>query len=204
MDHPRGDPLEVLIQTILSQNTRDSNSLPAYRSLITAYPDWESIADAPEHNIAGAIKGGGLANIKAKRIKETLKIIRKREGRISLDGLKGRSRKRIMDYLTSIPGIGAKTACCVMLFGLGIHAMPVDTHVFRIVRRLGWIEQNTSKDEAGSLLESLLPEHKILDTHLDLIAHGRTTCKARRPLCTSCPVRIHCRTHRSLFRDTAA
>ena len=183
---PNGNPISVLIGTILSQNTSDVNSKRAFESLLTTFSSWERVADAGVENISRAIKSGGLANIKARRIKEVLLKIEERRDSLDLSFLKEFPLPEAKAWLEQLPGVGPKTAACVLLFGLGRPAMPVDTHVFRVANRLGLINSNTSPREAQELLESQLPPPYIYQLHLHLIEHGRKVCRARQPRCPEC------------------
>ncbi len=190
---PAGDPLGQLVQTILSQNTSDVNSDRAYRSLRRRFPTWEKVLRAPAAAIAASIRHGGLANTKAPRIKEVLRLIREREGRLSLARLSRMADPAALDYLTSLPGVGIKTAACVLLFALRRPVMPVDTHVDRVTRRLGWIGPRTRIEDAGALIARHTPARRMLELHVYLVWHGRRTCKALRPRCRECPLRRNCR-----------
>lgn len=196
---PGGDPLGQLVQTILSQNTSDVNSERAYRSLRRAFPTWQAFLDAPNARVAAAIRQGGLANIKAPRIRRALEIIRGREGKLSLARLRRMSSAEGMEYLTTMPGVGCKTAACVLLFSLGRPVMPVDTHVHRVTRRLGWAPAKARPEQVGEILEAVLPARLVLSMHLFLVRHGRRICKAQRPRCEACPLAASCdfaRTHK--------
>jgi len=189
---PHSDPLEQLIQTILSQNTSDINSDRAWRSLKKAFRTWQEVLDAPESKVRHSIRKGGLAGIKAPRIQNTLRIIREREHKLSLARLRKMSSEEVMVYLTTIPGVGVKTAACVLLFSMGRPVMPVDTHVHRVTKRLGWAPQNASPEDIGPMIEKKLPPELILPMHLYLVEHGRRICRARNPLCAECPLAAKC------------
>jgi endonuclease III len=186
--------MDVLVETILSQHTSDKNSHRAYLSLRRALPRWETVADASLSDIEDAIRCGGLARQKARIIKNTLAEIRSREGRVSLRHLRKMDDEAIYAYLTSLPGIGSKTACCVKLFALGRQVMPVDTHIHRITKRLEWIAANGTPEHARIIWERRLERAALYHAHVLLIAHGRQCCRARAPLCSECPVRKHCPT----------
>lgn len=185
-------PLSVLVATILSQNTSDINSQRAYRNLRRRFPGWAGVAAAEPRAIEAAIHCGGLAKIKAARIRAVLRLIREREGRLSLARLKTMRSADALAWLTGLPGVGVKTACCVLLFGLGRPVMPVDTHVYRIAGRLGWVRPKMPVDAVHVVLERLIPPRWILPVHLHLIAHGRRICRPRRPRCGECPLARHC------------
>lgn len=188
-----GDPVGTLVQTILSQHTSDKNSHPAYRALVSAFPDWYAVADASPGQISIPIRGGGLAEIKSKRIKQALNEIRaRRNGRIELDFLYDLSVTEAREWLKHLSGVGTKTANCVLLFSLGRPALPVDTHIYRVSKRLGLISGKTSVEQAHSALESLVPPEDIYQFHVLMIEHGRRVCKAQRPRREMCALRPLC------------
>ena len=186
------DPIDVLIETILSQNTSDANSGRAFASLKASFDSWEVVASAPAEHIAQAIKSGGLSQIKAVRIKQVLEQIEKEQGRISLDSLKSMHMAEAEDYLMRLPGVGHKTASCVLLFSLGKPSLPVDTHVFRVAKRLGLIDSKVSTEKAHSLLQEQIPPSKVYQFHVHMIEHGRRVCHARQPRCDRCILRGIC------------
>ena len=183
---PDRDPIDVLIGTILSQNTSDANSGRAFASLKDSFDSWEAVASAPAEHIAQVIQSGGLSQIKAVRIKQVLEQIEKEQGRISLDSLKSKSMAEAEDYLMRLPGVGHKTARCVLLFSLGKPSLPVDTHVFRVAKRLGLIDSRVSVEKAHSLLQEQTPPAKVYQFHIHMIEHGRRICHARQPRCDEC------------------
>ncbi len=187
-----GDPLSVLVQTILSQNTSDVNSGRAFRSLRAAFPTWEEVAAAPVRKIADAIRPGGLGEIKSVRIQQALHDIKERRGRLELDFLGALTLEEARGWLKSLSGVGDKTANVVLLFALGMPALPVDTHVFRVSKRLGLIPAKSNVEQAHRLLEKMVPADSVHAFHLLLIWHGRRTCKALRPLCPGCVLRAIC------------
>jgi endonuclease-3 len=189
---PDRDPIDVLIGTILSQNTSDVNSGRAFASLKASFGSWEAVASAPAEHIARVIKSGGLSQIKAVRIKQVLEQIEKEQGRISLDFLKSKSMAEAEDYLMRLPGVGHKTASCVLLFSLGKPSLPVDTHVFRVAKRLGLIDSKLSTEKAHSLLQEQIPPSKVYQFHIHMIEHGRRICHARKPRCNECILRSIC------------
>ena len=190
--HSYQDPIDVLIGTILSQNTSDTNSGRAFASLKASFDSWEAVASAPAEHVAQTIKSGGLSQIKAARIKQVLGQIEKEQGRISLDSLKSMNMAEAEDYLMRLPGIGYKTASCVLLFSLGKPSLPVDTHVFRVAKRLGLIDSKTSIEKAHSLLQEQTPPAKVYQFHIHMIEHGRRICRARQPRCDRCILRGIC------------
>jgi len=189
---PGGDPLDELIGTILSQSTTDTNSGRAYEQLRAAYPTWEEVLDASEREIYEAIKVAGLGKIKAPRIQNTLREVLRRRGELSLDFLAALPLAEGKQWLTSLEGIGPKTAACVLLFALGKPALPVDTHVYRVSKRLGLIGPRVSADKAHAQLEDALDPEMVYTFHIDMIRHGRQICHAQRPACEKCPLRDLC------------
>lgn len=188
----RLDPLSELIFTILSQNTSDVNRDRAYERLRSEFPTWEGVRDAPVEEIAQAIRPGGLANIKAPRIKDILYTITERWGELSLEFICQMEIEAAKEWLGSLRGVGPKTTACVLLFGCGRPAFPVDTHVYRVSKRLGLIRRITSAQEAHKILEALLSPQDYYAFHLNLIAHGREVCKARHPRCEICVLAPYC------------
>lgn len=187
------DPVDELVRTILSQNTSDRNSMPAFGALKRSFGSWARVLAAPASKISSPIKHAGLANIKAKRIKDVLRRIRGREGSITLKPLRAMEPEEAMEYLTSLEGVGPKTASCVLLFSFGMPVMPVDTHIFRVTKRLGLIARKTGIDQAHKELTATVPKGLIYDFHLSIIEHGRRTCMARNPACGSCILYSLCR-----------
>lgn len=156
------------------------------------YPGWESVLAARPSALAAAIRTGGLAKQKAPRIQAILREIRRREGRLSLARLRRLPDDEVRDYLVSLPGIGPKTAACVLAFSLGRPALPVDTHVFRVAKRLGLVDARATESRAQAALEALVAPAERVETHLNLIAHGRAVCRAQRPACARCPLADLC------------
>lgn len=186
------DPIDLLVQTMLSQNTTDTNSYKAFRNLKIAYPTYEDLLKAPEEEISEHIKVGGLAEMKAKRIKEALLRIKNDAGSIDLRFLSRLSKTEAEEYLLALPGVGPKTVAVVLLFGFGFPLMPVDTHVYRVSKRLGLVPEGASINEAQRILEKITPQSKYLSLHLNLIRHGRRICSARKPLHEECALRHLC------------
>ena len=178
--------------TILSQNTNDTNRDRAYADLRHALPEWDDVADAPLPVIERAIRSGGLAPTKAPRIRAVLRALRDRGIGLTDRALRGIRHDRLYDLLVALPGVGPKTAACVLLFSLDRPYFPVDTHVHRVAARLGWVPPNATADQAYRLLAPLVPPGIRYDLHLALITHGRTVCRAQRPRCDACVVRDLC------------
>jgi endonuclease-3 len=186
------DPIAVLVRTILSQNTSDRNSHRAFESLRYSFRKWQDIPDAGTDDIAASIKAGGLGEIKARYIKQALENIKRRQGKLELDFLKQFNIDGARYWLTRLPGVGMKTASCVLLFSLGMPALPVDTHISRVARRLGLIDSKISIDKAHKLLESIVTQNDVYSFHVLIIEHGRKICKAQRPHCSRCVLQKIC------------
>lgn len=200
-NEPDYDPLGGLIATILSQHTSDINSERAYRQLITTFPTWELVRDAATNSVAEAIKSGGLANIKSVRIQDVLHTLteqqQKQGGTKTLaaflyDELAKRTTEEALMYLRTLPGVGHKTAACVLMFHLDQPAFPIDTHVWRTTRRLGLISPNVSADVAHALFAKVTPPEWVYPLHVNLIRHGRQICHAQRPECSRCTLYTMC------------
>jgi endonuclease-3 len=191
---PDGDALGGLIATVLSQHTSDTNSARAYTRLVEALPSWEAVRDAPVEVIEEAIRPGGLARQKARTIQRILHELTVRLGDVplSLAHVRELPPAEAQAYLRRLPGVGPKTAACVLLFSLGVPAFPVDTHVWRVTRRLGLIGPKTSADQAHDLLAELIAPEWRHTMHVDLIRHGRQICHAHHPACDRCPLRAEC------------
>lgn len=182
----RLEPVGELVQTILSQNTSDTNSRRAFKSLVAAFGSWRNVAEASAVTIADAIRSGGLADVKARYIKNALTALEKQTPGFNLQFLKKMGVDAARSWLLDLPGVGMKTASCVLLFSLGMPAFPVDTHVFRVAGRLKLIDSKISVDAAHAAMEKLVKDQDIYHCHVLLIEHGRRTCKAQRPLCRKC------------------
>jgi len=194
----RQSPIAVLVQTILSQNTSDRNSGQAFEQLLASFGSWEDMADASVDAISHSIKAGGLGVVKARYIKQALEEIRRKRGDFELDFLRRLPVDEARDWLRQLPGVGMKTASCVLLFSLGMPALPVDTHVFRVAKRLRLVGSRVSVEQAHRLLEGLVPPHDVYRFHVLLIEHGRKTCKAQRPRCKDCVLRMLCPSYEEL------
>ena len=189
--HP-GNPLDILIETLLSQNTSDQNRDRAYQNLKTRFPNWEDVLEAKTKKIVSAIREGGLAEQKAKRIREILRWIKKQEGKLSLSFLRKMDSEDIQKTIGALKGVGPKTIHCLLLFGLRREAFPVDTHILRIGKRLSLIPGRMDAKKAHEWMSPLIPKKKALSLHLNLIRLGRSVCKARKPLCDTCFLKKEC------------
>ena len=190
--HRHRDPVSELILTILSQNTSDANTERAFSSLLAAFGNWEAVADGDVAGIAQAIRAGGLSQIKAARIKLVLQQIQKERGSLDLEFLSQLPIAQAKAWLRQLPGVGPKTANCVLLFSLGKPALPVDTHLYRVATRLGLIDSNVSVERAHEMLEGIVPSQSIYEFHINMIEHGRRVCRARNPKCGECVLREGC------------
>lgn len=189
---PISDPVSVLVQTILSQNTSDSNSRQTFSALFNTFGSWENVAHADNTAIENAIRHGGLGRVKAEYIKQALKEIQVKRGRLELDFLSRLDLPEARDWLEQLPGVGIKTASCVLLFSLGMPALPVDTHILRVAKRLRLIASETSSRQAHHLLAEMVPPEAIYPFHILTIEHGRRVCQAKRPLCRKCVLKEIC------------
>ena len=196
LEPPRGaDPLDELILTVLSQHTSDLNAERAFADLkVTFAGGWRAVVDAPTVEVADAIRSGGLANSKAPRIQAILLEVHEREGAFNLSRLRELSDPEARDYLISLPGIGPKTAAVVLSFALGRDAIPVDTHVHRVTKRLGLIPPTANAERADRILHELVPDGLRTSLHVALIRLGREICRASAPRCRECPLKDLCPT----------
>lgn len=185
------DPLEVLVRTMLSQNTNDRNSSRAYRNLRGRFPTWEEVLEAPTEEVAGAIKVGGLSGLKAERIRGVLRWAKERFGGFFLP-ICDMEVKEAMELLCGLKGVGVKTASVVLLFACGKEVFPVDTHILRVTKRLGLIPRGASLEEAHRLLGDMVLEGMAYPLHLNLIRFGRDICHALKPECGKCPLKEEC------------
>jgi endonuclease-3 len=197
---PHGHPIAELILTVLSQSTNDRNRDVAYLALRERFPSWSDVRDAGVDEIEEAIRPGGISKVKSARIKSILRAITdtapergaSREDPLSLDWLADLSVSEAQAYLTSLPGVGRKTAACVLLFALGMHDVPVDTHVSRVGTRLGLFRPGAPFEEMHDTMLRFTPKGEELELHLNLLRHGRRTCHARKPACGDCVLNRMC------------
>lgn len=185
-------PVDELIVTILSQNTADVNTSRAFARLNEKFSNWEELLEAPDEEIEDAIRVSGFFRIKTERIKAALSEIRERVGALDLSHLEEMPLAEAKEWLTSLHGVGPKTAAIVLLFSFGRPALPVDTHVWRVTKRLGLIDGDTSREKAHELLEDIIPKSCIFSLNHNLVTHGRSICRARKPLCEQCVLRQDC------------
>lgn len=199
-----GEPLDGLVLTVLSQNTNDRNRDMAFGRLKERFPTWESVVDGGVEALEDAVRPAGLAPTKARRILEILEIVRRDFGSYSIAELAGQGRDRARSYLTALPGVGEKTAACVLMFDMGLPAFPVDTHVSRVCRRVGFVPERTSPEDICALLEREVPPSRYLGGHINMIEHGRAVCSARKPLCGACPLTALCDAGRGRIAEAMA
>jgi len=204
---PHGHPVAELVLTVLSQSTNDRNRDVAYLRLRERFPSWEKVRDAPLIEVEEAIRPGGISKVKSARIQEILRAIscdepeaaqRECSGAPSLDWLADAPIEQARDYLTALPGVGRKTAACVLLFACGMRDVPVDTHVSRVGARLGLLPTGAPFQELHDQMLALTPPGQELELHVNLLRHGRRTCHARAPACRECALARMCPS-RALF-----
>lgn len=185
-------PIDELILTILSQHTNDINMYKAYDSLKENYRTWDDVLVAPPDELGLVIRSSGMYNVKAKRIQATLGEIKKRVGKLDLSLLEDMDDEDAKQWLTSLYGVGPKTAAIVLLFSLGRKLLPVDTHVWRITKRVGLIDAKISREKAHDLLQELIPSQCIPSLNKNLVRHGREICRALNPRCDDCILQNIC------------
>jgi endonuclease-3 len=216
---PHGDPIAELVLTVLSQSTNDRNRDVAYLRLRERFPTWEGVRDAEVAAVEEAIRPGGISKVKSARIKAILQAIAtqsqsggtpalakgspragsssdedvsERSSELSLDWLPDVPVDEARDHLTALPGVGRKTAACVLLFAYGRHDVPVDTHVSRVGMRLGLLRKGAPFDQLHDEMLALTPPGEELELHVNLLRHGRRTCHARKPACKECALARMC------------
>lgn len=191
---PHGRPIAELVLTVLSQSTNDRNRDVAYLALRERFSSWEALRDAQVDEVEEAIRPGGISRIKSARLKAILNAISDTSpGRkLSLDWLARLPVDEAQRYLCSLPGVGRKTAACVLLFALGMRDVPVDTHVARVGTRLGLLRPGAGFEELHDTMVAITPRGEELELHLNLLRHGRRTCYARRPNCAGCALNRLC------------
>lgn len=194
----RFDPMEELVSCILSQHTTDAASFPAFARLMAHFGTWEAIAEAPVEEVANVIRRAGLANQKARSIQGALRAIRARNGDYHLEPLRDMPLAQARVWLEELQGVGPKTASIVLCFSFGKGAIPVDTHVFRVAKRIGILDASATEAKAHDLLLKIVPAEMAFAFHVLLIQHGRVVCRAPNPRCDECPITEYCRWYRSL------
>lgn len=194
-------PVDELVCTILSQSTSDTNRDKGFTALKERFADWQLVMNAPENQVVDAIRPAGLANQKGPRIQSALRTIYEQRGDINLDFLAEMPLAEAKAWLTSLKGVGPKTAAILLLFTFGRPAFPVDTHVHRITRRLGLIGPSVTAAKAHDILEELGDAETFYPIHLNFIRHGREICRARNPKCAICPLQEACNFYQQRVDD---
>jgi endonuclease III len=202
---PHGHPIAELILTVLSQSTNDRNRDVAYLRLRERFSTWEQVRDAPVAEVEEAIRPGGISKVKSARIQAILRAITENPGgppgevssqEPSLDWMEHAPLAEARDYLTALPGVGRKTAACVLLFAYGLRDVPVDTHVSRVGMRLEILRPGAPFEELHDEMLALTPPGQELELHVNLLRHGRRTCHARSPACDECALARMCPSRR--------
>jgi endonuclease-3 len=209
-NEPHHAPLDELVLTVLSQNTNDRNRDVAYTRLRARFPqavkpgapDWKAVAEAPVEEVEEAIRPGGISRVKSRRIQAMLGAIEAERGTLDLEPLATAPRNEAIELLERLPGVGRKTAACVLLFSFDRPELPVDTHVYRVTSRLGLIRPKASFEEAHDTLRALVDPEDVYELHVNLIRHGRRICAARNPRCEECPLLSLCPYGRERVRRT--
>lgn len=186
------DPISNLVLTILSQNTTDANRDRAYASLMARFKTLAAIETGDESDVEASIRVGGLPKAKARSIQGALRRLREERGKLSLDHVAKMKLDEARAYLTSFPGIGVKTANIILLFSFGFPAFPVDTHILRVTKRLGWVPESADLAKAAHAIEPLVPVGAHVPFHMNLIALGKELCKPSKPRCDECPLLALC------------
>jgi endonuclease-3 len=215
---PHGDPIAELVLTVLSQSTNDRNRDVAYLRLRERLQSWEAVLGAPVAEVEEAIRPGGISKVKSVRIQAILRALDERlqpgeavrkgetapvaaveSHELSLDWLPDVPIEQARDYLTALPGVGRKTAACVLLFAYGLHDVPVDTHVSRVGMRLHLLQPGASFEQLHDQMLALTPPGEELELHVNLLRHGRRTCHARKPACRECALARMCPSRRDFL-----
>ncbi|MFT3866584.1 MAG: endonuclease III [Solirubrobacterales bacterium] len=200
VNEPNRAPIDELVLTILSQHTNDRNSHRAFGLLRERFPTWDEVRDAPVAELEEAIRPGGLAQQKAPRIQA---ILRRLGEEPNLDWTETAPIEESREYLLSLPGVGRKTAACVLLFSWGLPDIPVDVHIHRVGGRLGLFPAKASLERAHDEMLAIVPPADAYEFHLNLIRHGRTLCRPK-PRCGECELRRMCPWYKDLDRAEAA
>jgi endonuclease-3 len=178
-----------LVLTVLSQSTNDRNRDVAYLRLRERFTSWEAVRDAPLQEVEEAIRPGGISKVKSARIQAILRAI---GDPLDLSWMRAAPIAQSRAYLCALPGVGRKTAACVLLFSFGLRDVPVDTHVARVGTRLGLLRPRAPFGELHDAMLTLTPPGAELELHINLLRHGRRTCRAQRPACEACALARMC------------
>jgi endonuclease-3 len=200
LEPPHHAPLDELILTVLSQSTNDRNRDVAFHALRARFPSWSAVRDAPNDEVEAAIRPGGISKVKSKRIQDILRAL---DDPPSLDHLATATVEAARDELCALPGVGRKTAACVLLFSFGMPDIPVDTHVSRVGTRLGLFRPGAPFEELHDDMLAFTPRGQELEFHVNLLRHGRRTCHAQRPDCGGCDLNRMCPWFRSSRRTSS-
>jgi endonuclease III len=197
---PAHTALDELVDCILSQSTNDANRDRAFAGLRAGFPDWEAVMHASTDAVIAAIKPAGLANQKAPRIQQVLRTIYAERGELNIDFLREMPLAEAKSWLTALDGVGPKTAAIVLCFAFGLPAFPVDTHIFRVGQRIGFIPDKMNADKAHDRMEAIVPGEDHYPFHLQVIWHGRQICTARKAMCDRCPLTAYCDYYQQLIK----
>lgn len=197
------DGMDELVSCILSQSTTDANRDRGFNALKERYPDWAAVHHAPTEEFIDTIRPAGLANSKGPRIQAALAQIYEERGAYNIDFLQQMTPDEAKAWLMRLPGVGPKTAAIVLCFGYGMPAFPVDTHVHRVGKRLGFLPPKITPDDAHPVMEAIVPPAEYYPFHLQMIYHGRAICKARQPLCERCPIAEYCDEYQDSIKPRA-
>ncbi len=189
---PHRRPLDELVLTVLSQSTNDRNRDVAFVRLRARFGAWEAVRDAPNDEVEAAIRPGGISKVKSARIQAILRAIGEDHDELGLDDLEAKPVEAARAELCALPGVGRKTAACVLLFAYGMHDVPVDTHVSRVGTRLGLFRPGAPFEELHDDMLAITPRGQELELHVNLLRHGRRTCDAQRPRCEECALLRMC------------
>lgn len=192
------DGMDELVSCILSQSTTDANRDRGFAALKDRYPSWQAVHHAPADELIDTIRPAGLANSKGPRIQGALGQIYAERGNYNIDFLAELPLEEAKAWLTGLPGVGPKTAAIVLCFAYNRAAFPVDTHIHRVGKRIGFLPPKISADKAHPIMEAIVPPDDYYAFHLQMIYHGRAICKARNPQCERCPIRDYCDYYASL------
>jgi endonuclease III len=192
---PHQRPLDELILTVLSQSTNDRNRDAAFAALRERFDGWDAVRDAPVEDVEAAIRPGGISHVKSRRIQQILRAL---DDDLELTWLRDAPLHEAHDFLLALPGVGRKTAACVLLFAYGLRDVPVDTHVGRVATRLGLLRPKAPSEELHDAMLALTPQGAELELHVNLLRHGRRTCHAQRPACDECALARMCPARREL------
>ena len=189
---PHGDPLAELVLTVLSQSTNDRNRDVAFLRLRERFDSWEAVRDAPNEDVEAAIRPGGISKVKSKRIQEQLRAIGEGGRDLDISWMRDAPVAESRRFLCALPGVGRKTAACVLLFSYGLRDVPVDTHVSRVGTRLRILEPGAPFERLHDQMVAITPPGAELEFHVNLLRHGRRACHARRPACDACALARMC------------